>query len=59
MSVLFDPTGGLMSYGHTKRLVSRSTRLAVTARDRGCTFPSCDRPPAWTQAHRENVGVPS
>jgi hypothetical protein len=20
-------------------------------RDRGCTFPGCDRPPGWTNAH--------
>ena len=51
VSVLFDPDGGVMSYGQTRRLVPPTMRLAITARDQGCTFPGCDRPPAWTQAH--------
>ncbi len=51
MSVLFDPHGGVMSYGQTRRLVPPAMRLAITARDQGCTFPGCDRPPAWAQAH--------
>jgi hypothetical protein len=40
-----------MSYGRTKRLVPPEMRLALTARDRGCSFPGCTRPAAWTQAH--------
>jgi hypothetical protein len=49
--VLFDPTGGVMSYGQTKRLVPPAMRLAITARDRGCTFPGCTRPAAWCECH--------
>src|SRR6202042_1972848 len=49
--VLFDPTGAIMSYGQTKRLVPGDMRLAITARDRGCSFPGCTRPAAWCQAH--------
>jgi hypothetical protein len=49
--VLFDPTGGVMSYGQTKRLVPADMRLAITARDKGCSFPGCTRPAAWCQAH--------
>jgi hypothetical protein len=26
-------------------------RRAIEARDRGCTLPGCDRPPAWCDAH--------
>jgi hypothetical protein len=26
-------------------------RRAITARDRGCVFPACDRPPSWTDIH--------
>jgi len=26
-------------------------RLAMADRDGGCTYPGCDRPPAWTEAH--------
>lgn len=51
LPVLFDPHGGIMSYGRTRRLAPPNMRLAITARDQGCTFPGCDRPPAWTQAH--------
>ena len=26
-------------------------RRAITARDRGCAWPGCDRPPNWCDAH--------
>ena len=51
MTVLLDPAGGVVSYGRTKRLVPPAMRLALAGRDRGCTFPGCDRPPGWTEAH--------
>jgi hypothetical protein len=51
LSAQFDPHGGVLDYGRTQRLVPRDMRLALIARDRGCTFPDCDRPPAWTEAH--------
>ena len=35
----------------TTRSVPGSKRKALTVRDRGCRFPGCDRPPAWTDAH--------
>jgi len=31
--------------------VSAHQRRALIARDHGCAFPGCNRPPAWTQAH--------
>ncbi len=36
---------------HTSRVVPGATRRALVARDRGCRFPGCDCPPAWTDAH--------
>jgi hypothetical protein len=36
---------------HTSRVVPGSTRRALIARDKGCRFPGCDCPPAWTDAH--------
>ena len=33
------------------RLYTGKTRRLLELRDRGCAFPGCDRPPAWTQAH--------
>ncbi len=50
-SVLFTPHGGIHDYGQTKRIVPPAMRLALIARDKGCTLPGCDRPPAYTEAH--------
>ena len=33
------------------RLYTGKTRRLLELRDRGCAFPGCDRPPAWTHAH--------
>lgn len=49
--VVFDTTGGIISYGRGQRLASRAQRRALAARDGGCCFPGCDRPPAWTEVH--------
>ena len=51
VGVVVNSDGGVMNYGQTKRLVPASMRRALIARDQGCTFPGCDMPPAWTQAH--------
>ena len=40
-----------LDLGRDSRLVSRSLRLALTVRDKGCSFPGCSMPPAWTDAH--------
>jgi hypothetical protein len=37
--------------GPTTRSISGSQRKALVARDRGCRFPGCQRPPDWTDAH--------
>ena len=37
--------------GQTTRSISGSQRKALVARDKGCRFPGCDRPPDWTDAH--------
>jgi hypothetical protein len=49
--VVFNDSGGVLSYGRTRRYASPGQRLALAARDRGCTFPGCERPPAWCEAH--------
>jgi hypothetical protein len=49
--VVLNDAGGVMSYGRTRRLASPAQRRALTARDRGCCFPQCTRPAAWTEAH--------
>jgi hypothetical protein len=37
--------------GRAARLFTRGQKTALAARDGGCVFPGCDRPPGWTQAH--------
>ena len=41
----------ILDYGTTTRFASDSQYYAMVARDGGCRWPGCDRPPGWTQAH--------
>ncbi|HEY0520125.1 MAG TPA: DUF222 domain-containing protein, partial [Ilumatobacteraceae bacterium] len=41
----------ILDYGTTTRLASDSQYHAMVARDGGCRWPGCHRPPGWTQAH--------
>lgn len=43
--------GQPLDVGRTKRLVTPAMLAALWARDKGCTFPGCGRPPQWTDAH--------
>jgi hypothetical protein len=49
--VVLDADSVPVDLGVTARLPSPAQRRALAARDGGCTFPGCDRPPGWTQAH--------
>jgi hypothetical protein len=40
-----------LDVGRAMRTVPLSIRRALVARDRGCVFPGCDRPPGMYQAH--------
>ena len=40
-----------LDVGRTKRLVTPALLAALWARDKGCTFPGCGRPPQWCDAH--------
>jgi hypothetical protein len=51
--VIFTDTGGILSYGRGRRTASPGQRRALAARDRGCSFPGCDRPPNWCQTHHQ------
>jgi hypothetical protein len=48
--VLFDSNQPL-DVGRNERLFTYRQRIALAARDRGCIFPGCDRPPSWCEAH--------
>jgi Domain of unknown function (DUF222) len=49
VGVVIDANGGVLDYGRARRIVPAAMRMALITRDGGCTFPGCDRPPAWTQ----------
>jgi Domain of unknown function (DUF222)/HNH endonuclease len=40
-----------LDVGRRTRTIPPAIRTALVIRDRGCAFPHCDRPPAWTDAH--------
>ncbi|MGO4782991.1 DUF222 domain-containing protein [Cryobacterium sp. W22_MBD10_FK3] len=40
-----------LNVGREQRLFTRAQRRALAARDGGCRWPGCDRPPAFTEAH--------
>jgi len=40
-----------LDVGRTKRLVTPALLAALWARDKGCTYPGCGRPPQWSDAH--------
>ncbi len=48
---LFDSGGQPLYLSRTTRLATPAQRLALTARDRGCTRPGCDIPAAWCEVH--------
>lgn len=50
MPVLFDGRR-VIDVGRSSRLFTRRQRVALAARDGGCRFEGCDRPPSWTEAH--------
>lgn len=52
--ILFDPAGQVVNLGHTQRLFTSRQKTALAARDGGCRFPGCQRPPSWTEAHHIN-----
>jgi hypothetical protein len=55
VAVLPPALGGarceLLDLGRATRVVSAAQRRALAVRDGGCSFPGCDRPLAWCDAH--------
>jgi hypothetical protein len=49
--VLRDVESHQVEAGRTSRVIPAPMKRALVARDRGCRFPGCDRPPAWTDGH--------
>ena len=40
-----------LDLGRDARIFNKYQRAALARRDGGCTFPGCDRPPNWCEAH--------
>ena len=41
----------VIDVGRARRTISGPARKAINARDRGCTWPGCERPASWTSGH--------
>jgi Domain of unknown function (DUF222) len=50
-TLLTTSTGVPLKLARTTRIATPGQTIALAARDRGCTAPGCDRPPAWCQRH--------
>ena len=48
--ILFG-TDGPLDVGRAQRTFTPRQRFALAARDGGCRWRGCDRPPSWTEAH--------
>ncbi|WP_394771632.1 DUF222 domain-containing protein [Lacisediminihabitans sp.] len=51
IAISFDSNGNALDVGRERRLFTARQRVALAARDGGCLFPGCDRPPSWCEAH--------
>lgn len=51
VDITFATDGQPLDVGREQRLYTRRQRIALAARDGGCRWPGCERPPSWTEAH--------
>ena len=49
--VTVDPDDRRFNLGRTQRSANGTQRRLLWLRDGGCTFPGCDRPAGWCEAH--------
>ncbi|MCS5714228.1 HNH endonuclease [Herbiconiux sp. CPCC 205716] len=54
---LFGDRGEVLFHGKTKRLFTAAQNRALAARDGGCVWPSCDRPPSYCETHHADEWV--
>ena len=52
--ITVDRSGRALNLGRTRRLFNPAQRIVLRARDGGCLWPGCDRPPWQTEAHHIN-----
>jgi hypothetical protein len=51
IGLLFHRDGRPLDVGRSQRLFTERQRIALAARDGGCRFPGCTRPPSYCEAH--------
>ena len=51
IGILFNSQGQPLDVGRAQRPFTFRQRIALAARDGGCRFPGCTRPPSWCEAH--------
>jgi hypothetical protein len=49
--ILLGSDSMVIDVGRAKRTVSGPARKALNVRDRGCTWPGCERPASWCSGH--------
>ena len=49
--VVLGTGGEVMDWGLAKRFFTEAQTRRLWLRDGGCTYPGCDAPPQWTDAH--------
>lgn len=49
--VITDGRSQPLDVGRSSRTPTHAQWVALVARDRGCRWPGCDRPPGWCRAH--------
>lgn len=49
--ILLATTGQPLDVGRSQRLFTVRQRIALAARDGGCRWAGCERPPSWCEAH--------
>ncbi|ANP71062.1 HNH endonuclease signature motif containing protein [Cryobacterium arcticum] len=51
LDITFDPSGHPLDVGREERLFTMAQRIALAARDGGCMWGDCAKPPSQTEAH--------
>jgi len=51
VTTLFGDKGEVLQHGKKRRLFSAAQNRALAARDGGCTWATCDRPPSMCETH--------
>jgi hypothetical protein len=49
--ILLGSDSTVIDVGRAKRTISGPARKALNIRDRGCTWPTCERPASWCDGH--------